>query len=93
MMLSPMALNRGYASQSALLGPFDCSSIRDRAGCIAVAIDAVGPRAQHSDVLASNLLCAIKRELLIAAANAQPCSYFYRNLTTRYEARARYASA
>src|ERR1019366_2423988 len=79
--------------QSAGLDPLDRGSIHHSSRGVAIAIDAVGPGAEHSNVLPCNFLRAVKRELLIASAHARLRSHLHRDLTTRDEARARYASA
>ena len=58
---------RGAGVKAFSLSSVERSSVRYRACGWAVAINAVGSRAQHGDVLAGDLLSAGQRELQVAA--------------------------
>src|ERR1700693_2114674 len=61
---------RHVVVQSACLCTRQRSSIHDRPCSRTVAIDSIGSRAQHRDVLTSNLLSTSQRKLLVATANS-----------------------
>ena len=54
-----------------LVGARHSCPVHDGARGWTVAIDAVGPRAQHNHIFAGYLLRAVERELLIAPADAR----------------------
>src|SRR5271157_6204510 len=78
--------------EAVLRGALNRGAVHERARSFTVAIDAVGACAQHGNVFARDLLRAIKREVLIATADARIRTHLNSDFAAGDETGARYAA-
>src|SRR5260370_7576582 len=67
--------------------PLNGCSVGDSARGWGVTVDAVGSRAEHSDVLAGNFLRAVERKMLVTASGSGVAADLHRDLAAGDDAR------